>query len=95
MLFEDAAQHHGSHREGGFTGHTHQPLQPVTAHPVRADHVPRVYQDGEIKFDTRFPERIKLLVIQFSTARLGANLDANQADLGNAAQLLDGHLWFL
>ena len=95
MLLEDAAQHHGSHREGGFTGHAHQPLQPVTAHPVRADHVPRVNQDGEIKCNTRFPERIKLDVIQFSTARLGADLNANKADLGNAAELLNGHLWFL
>ena len=95
MLLEDAAQHHGSHREGGFTGHAHQPLQPVTAHPVRADHVPRVNQDGEIKCNTRFPERIKLDVIQFSTARLGADLNANKADLGNAAELLNGDLWFL
>ena len=56
---------------------------------------PTVNQDGEIKFNTRFPERIKLHVIQFSTARLSADLNTNKADIGNAAELLNGHLWFL
>ena len=90
VLLKDSPQDHGSYGKSGFAGHSHQPLQPVAAHPVRAKHVPRVHQDGKVKLNTRLPEDIKFRVIEFSPARLSPNLNTDQTNFRNAVQLLDG-----
>ena len=46
MSIEDAAQHDRRDGKGQFGRHPHQPRQPVTSHPLRRQHVPRVHEHG-------------------------------------------------
>src|SRR2546423_15628014 len=54
---ENAAEYHRADRERSFCWHADQPWQPVLRHPLFADHVPWMDEDGGAQFFGGAPNR--------------------------------------
>lgn len=78
---KNTTHHHGTDRDGGLTGHTNQPGEPVLLHSALVVHVPRVYKNDGVGFLAGSPDGVEFGGIEVPVVDVASNLDTGQAKL--------------
>ena len=85
QLLEHAAEDERADRERDFRGHPDEPGKPVARHPIFADHLPRVNEDGGAERCGRLEDREELRAVEIRSVDVRADLDTLEPELPDAA----------